>query len=340
MGYGVSVATVYIEKLKYYIFPIRQILGVGTDAPRCDCQDETCPNVGKHPRIPWSKEAGRPDMWERWGNDGFGIATGVRSGIWVLDVDPKNQGFETLAKLEQENAPLPKTISVKTGSGGLHFYFAYPGPDFRNTAGALGAGLDTRGDGGYVVGPGSLHKSGRRYNWQNGPGDYTLAAAPEWLLKLVKQPPKKSGYGASASEPKQGLHAAGTPYTEAKELLEEMLAPECMMTQWMRDYPEEVTREVWRGYATNLACAVLDHKDLLDEACDAFHEISSEYEGYKQSETEKVFRDSVMVAATYGPMSFEHMVRSGMPPDYAVPPDAKNLLHALRLEMWRRRSRR
>lgn len=339
MGYGTSVATIYIEKLNYHIFPIRQILGIGTETPRCDCPDETCPNVGKHPRIAWSKEAGRPEMWERWPNDGFGIATGKRSGIWVLDVDPKNGGIKTLSALEQANAPLPKTISVITGSGGLHFYFQYPGPDFRNTAGALGAGLDTRGDGGYVVGPGSLHRSGKRYNWQLGPADVSLAVAPEWLLKLCKQPPRRGGYGAPGEE-KQGLHSAGTPHSEAKYLLQEMISPECPMAQWMRDYPNEVDRETWRGFATNLACAVLDHKDLLEQACTAFHEISSEYEGYKASETEKVFRDSVTVAATYGPMSFEHMVRSGMPPEYAIPPDAKNLLHAVRLEMWRKRTRR
>jgi len=337
MGYGVSVATIYIEKLKYYIFPIRQIFGAGTESTRCDCQDDTCPNAGKHPRIPWSKEPGTPAMWEKWPNDGFGIATGVRSGLWVLDIDPKNGGFETLAALEQKNAPLPKTISVKTGSGGLHFYFQFPGPDYRNTAGALGDGLDTRGDGGYVVAAGSLHKSGKRYNWQNGPADAELAAAPDWLLKLVKQPPRKN-YGAPGE--KQGMHAAHTPKSEATFMLEEILSKDCQMTQWMRDYPEEVPREVWRGFATNLACACLDHPVLLEQACAAFHEISSEYSNYKPGETERVFRDSVTVAATYGPMSFEHMVRSGMPIEYVYPIDAKNLLHSARTAWWNKRNRR
>jgi len=338
MGYGTSVARIYIERLKYHIFPIRQILGMNTENPFCDCTDATCPNVGKHPRIAWSKEVGTPEMWEKWPNDGFGIATGTRSGIWVLDVDPKNDGIATLAALEQKNAPLPKTISVRTGSGGLHFYFQFPGPDYRNTAGALGAGLDTRGDGGYVVGAGSLHKSGRRYNWQNGPVDHELAAAPEWLLKLVKQPPRKTPLGGPGE--KQGLHSAGTPKSEAKFLLEEMLAKDCPITMWMREYPEEVDRETWRGFATNIACACLDHPDLLEIACAAFHEISAEYSGYKPGETERVFRDSVTVAATYGPMSFEHMVRSGMPPDYVYPADAKNLLQYARLAWWNRNARR
>jgi hypothetical protein len=336
MSYGVSVATVYINRLFYHIFPIRRILGAGTETPKCDCSDDSCPNVGKHPRIAWSKEAGVASMWEKWPADGFGIATGSRSGIWVLDVDPKNGGFETLAALEQKHEPLPKTVSVRTGSGGLHFYFRFPGPEYRNTAHALGPGLDTRGDGGYVVGPGSLHKSGQRYNWQNGPLDHKLMDAPEWLLKMVKQPPRVGGY-TKRGEEKQGMHLASTPYSESKLLLERMLDPDCPMTKWMRDYPEEVDRESWRGFATNLACAVMDHPDLLEDARVAFHEISAEYEGYKPSETDKVFADSVTVAATYGPMSFEHMVKSGMPPDYAVPLDAKNLLHAVRLELMQER---
>ena len=334
-----KIAEVYINTLHYHIFPIRRIIGAGTDNAKCDCSDDTCPNIGKHPHIAWSKEAGRPEMWENWPQDGFGVATGSRSGIWVLDVDPKNGGFETLARLEQENTPLPKTISVITGSKGLHFYFRYPGPEYRNTAGALGPGLDTRGDGGYVVGAGSLHKSGRRYNWQNGPGSAELAVAPEWLLKKVQQPARRVPTNGGPGHVPEGMHTAPAPRVDTEFLLDEMLSPGCKLVQWMRDYPNEVPREVWRGVATNLACATLDHADFLKKAGEAFHEISEEYDGYKESETEKVFRDSVTVAAMYGPMSFEHMLRAGMPADYADPPEAKNLLHAARLALRAERAR-
>lgn len=335
--FGVGVATILIERLHFHIFPVRQVFRAGTDEAKCDCNDDTCPNAGKHPRIAWSKEAGTPQMWEKWPNDGFGIATGKRSGIWVLDVDPKNDGFATLAALEQKHAPLPKTVSVKTGSGGLHFYFQYPGPEYRNTAGALGAGLDTRGDGGYVVGPGSMHRNGHRYTWQNGPNDYNIVPAPDWLLTIVKQPGRKH-YNAGPPEEKQGLHAAPEPHSDCVFLLDYMTdSLTCPMAKWMRDWPNEVRRETWRGYAINLACATLSHQDLLKRARAEFHSISAEYEGYKETETDKVFTDSIMVAATYGPMSFEHMIRDGMPAEYAVPQDAKNLLHAARMALWRRK---
>jgi hypothetical protein len=57
----------------------------------------------------------------------------------------------------------------------------------RNSNG-LPAGLDVRGEGGYVVLPPSLHASGRRYWWGISPRAGTLEPAPGWLLELVRQP--------------------------------------------------------------------------------------------------------------------------------------------------------
>lgn len=58
----------------------------------------------------------------------------------------------------------------------------------RTTSGALGAGLDTRGDGGYIIAPGSLHVSGRYYEWEKGksPGYIAFAPLPAWLLALLE----------------------------------------------------------------------------------------------------------------------------------------------------------
>jgi hypothetical protein len=333
-----KIAETYINTLKYHLFPIRKIMGFGTDRIFCDCTDGSCPNIGKHPRIPWSKQLGEPQMWERWPDDGFGIATGSRSGLWVLDVDPKHKGLESLEALEHKYEPLPKTILVRTGSNGLHFYFKFPGEEYRNTAGTLGLGLDTRGDGGYVVGPASLHKSGKRYAWLNGPGDTELATAPEWLLNLVRQERKPFSV-LKQGEEKQGLHASQAPmsFREATFLLEEMLDADFPVTRWMRDYADEVPREVWRGLATNLCAVVLGHPKLTELAREGFEEVSSHYSKYKPSETSSVFRDSLDVAASYGPMTFEHMIRSGMPAEYRDPPNSHNLVHAARM-LYRQRT--
>ena len=323
-------ASIYIERLKYVIFPIRQVLDAGTSLARCDCTNPACKNIGKHPRISWAKKDGSASMWERWPNDGFGIATGKRSGIWVLDVDPRNGGDETLALLEQKHAVLPPTIQVTTGSGGTHYYFKYPGIDYRNTAGKFGRGLDTRGDGGYVVAPGSIHKTGRKYMWKSSPAAHSLADVPAWLLRLVEKhtPPTAT---AITRKQKIGVHTYMCTSEEAVFCLQEMTAPECTAVQWMRDNPDEVHREVWRGLAINLAGAALGFPSLMNDARRHFHEISAGYNQYNRNETEYVFTESIAVAASHGPMSWIHMVREGMPLIYAVPIGSKNLLHSARL---------
>jgi putative DNA primase/helicase len=103
-----------------------------------------------------------------WPNANVGIATGSKSGTFVLDVDPRNGGDESLEALQQDIGELPETVTVRTESGGRHFYFQFGDTDtFRNSASKLGPGLDIRAEGGFVVAPPSLHISGNRYAWIN-----------------------------------------------------------------------------------------------------------------------------------------------------------------------------
>ena len=111
-----------------------------------------------------------------------GILTGDVSGIFVLDIDPKDGGFESMRALVAEHGPLPDTFIVKTGSGGFHYYFTMPPFDVRNSAKKLSAGIDVRGNGGMVVGPGSVSHAGP-YEVLN---NVAPLAAPDWLLELVK----------------------------------------------------------------------------------------------------------------------------------------------------------
>lgn len=70
----------------------------------------------------------------------------------------------------------------------MHLYFAHPGGTIRNSAGALGPGLDVRGDGGYVIAPPSAHASGTPYRW--GPVR-TLAPPPSWLVEMLALPERQ-----------------------------------------------------------------------------------------------------------------------------------------------------
>lgn len=69
-----------------------------------------------------------------------------------------------------------------------------------NDVGTLGPGLDVRGDGGYIIAPPSLHRSGQRYAWEpaHDPDDVLLAPMPEWLVTLCRETTARPDLDASA----------------------------------------------------------------------------------------------------------------------------------------------
>jgi putative DNA primase/helicase len=161
----------------------------------CACASgRSCAHPGKHPRTAngvhnATTNRKRIKAWlEKWPKANFGIATGRRSGIFVLDVDGKI-GKASLETLQDRHGRLPKTITVETGKG-RHLYFRCGGARVRNSAGRLGKGIDVRGDGGYVVAAGSVHSSGAVYRYRDGRGlgGIEVASAPKWLIDLVSAP--------------------------------------------------------------------------------------------------------------------------------------------------------
>lgn len=84
----------------------------------------------------------------------IGIDTG-KSGLLVIDLDPKDETADEMQDfLEMMYEKMPHTFTIETPSGGRHFYFKNPeGSGLGNTQGALLPHVDTRGIGGYVVGP-------------------------------------------------------------------------------------------------------------------------------------------------------------------------------------------
>lgn len=93
----------------------------------------------------------------------IGIATG--QGLVVLDVDMKDgkDGERSLRLLEMLNDSLPETREVRTASGTRHLYFRSDQPVGCSHSGIL-AGLDIKGEGGFVVAPGSVI-NGSEYRW-------------------------------------------------------------------------------------------------------------------------------------------------------------------------------
>lgn len=163
----------------------------------CTCHKAACRTPAKHPRIldPLNRattdEKQLRDWWDMWPQSNIGVATGQKSGLILLDVDPKNGGSDTLKKILAEYGELPEKVAAKTGGKGYHLLFRHPGGHWPNTQSGpnkpspLGAGLDFRGDGGLFVAPGSEHVSGGVYEWLYPPNGH-LPTAPHWLLDKLR----------------------------------------------------------------------------------------------------------------------------------------------------------
>lgn len=168
------------------VFPLHGIVN-GT----CTCGRSDCSSAGKHPLVRRGLYEATTDSkqiqswWRRWRSANVGIATGAVSGIVVIDVDLP-AAFASLARLIE--AKLPTTLTGFTGGGGVHLVYSSHDEVLGNSAGRLPgleddlAGIDLRGNGGYVVAPPSVHRSGGHYEWLD--ANRSVASAPSWL----KQP--------------------------------------------------------------------------------------------------------------------------------------------------------
>lgn len=117
------------------------------------------------------------------------IATGKVSGVFVVDIDVKNDahGDESLADLEREFGQLPHTVESLTWTKGRHIFFRYPQMGVGCRTG-LRSGIDIRGDGGYVIAPPSVIE-GKSYAWEasHDPEETMIVDAPDWLIELLSE---------------------------------------------------------------------------------------------------------------------------------------------------------
>lgn len=111
----------------------------------------------------------------------IGMPTGVPTGLYVVDIDVKN-GARGGEWLDANSHRLPSTRTHKTQSGGLHLLFTLPaGVKLRNSNSKLAPGVDTRGEGGFVIVPGSP-----QYAIAD---DCEPAEMPQWLIDQLSPPP-------------------------------------------------------------------------------------------------------------------------------------------------------
>ena len=182
-----NAANLYAQK-KMKVLPLYIV-----NLNKCSCsKGESCTSPGKHPATKNGlKDASNLiEQVEEWFNSklyNIGLLTGPENGFFVLDIDKKNDGLQSFEEMENTNGKLPETYRVKTGGGGFHLYFKYPPNLTIHNKQEILKGIDIRGDGGYVVAPPSMHKSGALY--EASPDlDFSIknfSEAPRWLIELI-----------------------------------------------------------------------------------------------------------------------------------------------------------
>jgi hypothetical protein len=190
------------------VFPLHGIVNGA-----CTCGRSDCSSAGKHPLVRRGLYEATTELdqiaswWRRWRSANVGVATGAQSGIVVIDIDLPS----ALASLDRlTDVELPATLTGLTGGGGLHLIYRCTNATLGNSAGRLPGvdgelpGIDLRGNGGYIVGPPSVHRSGTRYEWLDARRD--PASAPDWL----KQPERS--YVELGDVASVDFTGDGTPY--------------------------------------------------------------------------------------------------------------------------------
>lgn len=232
----------------------------------CTCRlGGRCPDKlrGKHPvRSKWqeSHRYSTADVMAEWdpaaGGDpdlNIGILTGVASAsglpFFVLDVDPDADGLAELARLTNQHGVLPETRTVRTGSGGRHYYFLVPaGMTIRNNQKRIAPGIDIRGTGGMVVAPPSVSGKGT-YELV---ADVAVAPAPAWLVDLLTVP---EGYDLGPVIPAEDLPGWDELDSDAQERVTRFA--QAALAGAVRDYenapPGRGNDQLYRS-----ACAALE----------------------------------------------------------------------------------
>lgn len=221
-----------------------------------------CKARGKEPLIKWAEfrdKAPSPaqvtEWWRRWPDANIALVCGRVSGLVVVDVDTDRGG-------SPEGQPYTG-IRAKTGGGGYHLFYEFPG-DKEHVQNQVGKdGLDVRADGGYVIVAPSVHPNGKRYEWQTYDG---LGHAPEWALQAPQKEREHSGkqkwlldllQGGTSSGSRNDDTARLAGYYAGKGLPVDVV--EQLVQEWMRKqgdplHPDEVSvtvRSVFRTEVRN-----------------------------------------------------------------------------------------
>lgn len=238
---------------------------------RNDYQVFPCDPATKRPMpgVRWREQATSDTdqikaWWARWPDAMPALPTGAANGLSVVDLDMHGDKDGVAAYAALGLDPSDAVMIVRTAGGGLHLYFDHQ-EGVRNSA--TKAGVDVRGEGGYVIAPGAIGRA----------GTYRLERGNPALAKLLATPfPAALATPArdpDQDQPEPGQHSIAElaealfkiPNDQAHDDWARMLmavhhatagskAGLALVQAWSADYPGYDPKEVtgkWRSFGRN-----------------------------------------------------------------------------------------
>ena len=153
--------------------------------------------------------------WTKWPAALIGGRMGRDAGLFGIDPDvPKEEGdpdgLASWHALVAEHGGIPHTHSHESPSGGLHVLFRWDDTHpVTNREGSLPAGINVRGEGGYLIFPPSKLADGKAYRLADEFDYWNFAEAPGWLLELIETKLEKP-VDISTHVPAEAPRAAGS----------------------------------------------------------------------------------------------------------------------------------
>ncbi|MFF3569212.1 bifunctional DNA primase/polymerase [Nocardia jiangxiensis] len=143
------------------------------------------PAIASWPEFATTDPARIRRWWATHPRRNIGVATGP-SGLYVIDIDTHTDPDPLVRLADRIGVQVPATFTVHTPHG-RHLYFQAPTTlELRRcTVGRIASGIDSRGDGGYIVAPGSV-VAAERYRVAD---PHQPAALPDWLTDWLAPPP-------------------------------------------------------------------------------------------------------------------------------------------------------
>lgn len=201
--------------------------------------------------------------WLKWPKAVPGVPTGASSGIAVIDGDlqkldasfigpPEPIGLVEILDLGLVD---PAAVKVRTQSGGLQYLYAYV-PGAKTSSKQVASHVDVRGEGGYIIAPGSQMANGACYRYEGRSLSDALRSGdlPPFPVDRVNriidaEKQRKSEAKRSRKEPPHFTFDTGDGPTQATqdETLEVVrLLLDCA--------PNTLVREDWVKLAMSLQC--------------------------------------------------------------------------------------